>query len=133
MKAKHVVLFAVMPALILLSAAITGSQPPPKEHPLHIRKVHNKWKVVDSQDSTKSLVKTKKGENIVWKALGTDVYLQFPDSTLFGTESETITSGKTLRLRVLPTAQSGRYPYAVFCVTGKAYATGDSPPVIIVE
>jgi hypothetical protein len=79
------------------------------------------------------MVTTKKGEAVVWMALGSDVFLQFPDTTLFGTDNATITEGKKLRLQVLPTAKSGRYTYSIFCLTDKAYATGDSPPVIIVE
>ena len=138
MKTKRIPLLVVVTALILMGSIMTETgglfaDAPPKEHRLHIRTVKNKWKVVDAQDSTKTIVTASKGENIVWTALGSDIYLQFSDSTLFGTHNATIPAGSNLSLTVTPSAKPGRYPYAAFCLRDKQFATGDSPPVIIIQ
>ncbi len=141
MKTRRVAPFAVLSTLVLVLGAIVGlhelvavaSPSPSADHNVHVRKVQNKWKVVQAQDSTKTLVKAKRGDYIVWKAVGSDAFFQFQDSTLFGTDSGIAAAGKTLRLQVSSTADSGRHIYSVFCLKDRAFATGDSPPVIIVE
>jgi hypothetical protein len=141
MKLHRLVSLGVITALILIGGITTGphglfaveQQNSPKEHPLHIKKMKGHWKVVDATDSTKTLVKAKRGENISWMPLGSDVSFQFPDSTLFGTYSVTAKAGKELSLEVLPEAQPGRYTYSIFCLKDAVFATGDSPPVIIIE
>ena len=139
MKTQRVVLFAAVSTLILMLGAIAGfhelfAVAPPSPsivHNLHVMKVQNKWKVLE--DSTKTRVVAKREDYIVWKAKDSDVYFQFPDSTLFKTEIGKATAVKPLRLQVSSTADTGRYPYAAFCMKDSAYATGDSPPVIIVR
>ena len=141
MKTKRFALLGLITALIILVGVTTetrslfagGPQKAPKEHRVHIKKMKNEWRVVDGQDSTSTLVKASKGDNIVWKALGSDVFLQFGDSTVFGTHNAVIKTGQNLTLTVLPTAAPGRYPYAAFCVKDNEFATGDSPPVIIIQ
>lgn len=141
MKTKRVALLAAITALILLVGVATETrglfagepQKAPKEHPLHIKKMNTKWRVVDALDSTKTLVIALKGDTIVWQALGSDAYFQFGDSTVFGTYNASIKAGQKLTLTVLPTAAPGRYPYATFCVRENEFARGDSPPVIIIQ
>jgi hypothetical protein len=141
MKTKRFALLAMITVLILLvgvaaetSGLFAGApQKAPKEHRVHIKKMKNKWRVVDAQDSTSTLVKAGKGDDIVWTALGSDVFLQFGDSTVFGTHNAVIKTGQKLTLTVLPTALPGRYPYAAFCVRDNEFASGDSPPVIIIQ
>jgi hypothetical protein len=140
MKNKRVALLAAITALILLAIFATETrglfagepQKAPKEHPLHIKKMNKEWGVVHS-DGTRKPVTASRGENIVWTAFGSDVFLQFPDSTLFGTYTATITAGKKLTLTVMPAAKAGRYLYSAFCLTDKKFARGDSPPIIIIE
>lgn len=140
MKNKRVALLAAITALILLASVtietrglLAGEpQKAPKEHPLDIKKIKDKWKVVHP-DSTSKPVKASKGEKIVWTAVGSAVYFQFGDSTVFGTYYAVIKAGDTLTLTVQPTAEPGSYPYAAFSLTGKKFATGDSPPIIIIE
>ncbi len=104
-----------------------------KEHKLSIQKVKNKWKVVDEMDTTKTMVKAKRGERIVWIAKGSDVYFQFMDQKLFGDYTRSLKNGQRLVLTIGSQAKGGPNRYAVFCMADKAFATGESPPVIIIE
>ena len=104
-----------------------------KEHKLKILKVNNKWKVVHEEDITKVKIKAKRGEKIVWTASGSDMYFQFMDEKLFGNYTRTLKDGQKLVLPIGSEAKLGSHPYAVFCLTDKAFATGESPPTIIVE
>jgi hypothetical protein len=139
-KYKKLVLFAVVGALVLIAGLVTetdrvsgqSAQKASIEHPLHIKKMKDKWKVVHP-DSTSKPVKASKGEKIVWTAAGSDVHFQFCDSTVFGTYYAVIKAGDKLTLTVQPTAKPGNYPYAAFCVKEKEFARGDSPPIIIIE
>jgi hypothetical protein len=141
MKLHRLVPLAVMAALILMGAVITASnglladqtQKPPKEHPFNIKKMKGHWKVVGADDSTNTIVRAKRGEKVTWKPVGSDVVFQFPDSTLFGTYSVAAKAGKKLSLEVLPEAKSGRYIYSIFCLKDGEFATGNSPPVIIID
>jgi hypothetical protein len=103
------------------------------EHHLSITKVHNKWKVVDSVDTSRTAVSAKRGERIVWEADGSDVYFQFMDDKLFGDYTRSLKANQRLVMVVGNGARSGEHPYAVFCVADNEYATGDSPPKIIIE
>ena len=140
MKTKRVALFAVIAALILMGGVVTwsfkifavASQTPPTVHALSIMKVNNVWKVVDAEDSTKTLVIAKRGEKVIWTARGSDVYFQFMDKKLFGWNTKTLKDGRQLVLPVGRLARSGPNPYAVFCLADKQFATGDSAPVIII-
>ena len=110
-----------------------------KEHRISIKKLKDKvtrtkkWKATDSQDTLKTEVKTKKGDTVVWKAEGTDLYFQFMDKDLFGKFNYYLRNGKELKLKVTSKAEAKIHKYAVFCYDGKEYAAGNSPPVIIVE
>ena len=146
MKKTRVAMLAAISALILLAGVamniggLFAGQPQeaakvtkaPKAHPLHLKKIHNKWKVAHP-DSTTSPVTASKGDSVVWMAMGSDVYIQFGDSTVFGTYNAMVQAGGKLTLTVQPVAKPGRYPYAVFCLKDKEFATADSPPVIIIE
>lgn len=104
-----------------------------QEHALQVRMMKGHWKVVDAADSTKSLVTAQRGDAISWMPIGSDAYFQFPDSTLFGVYSVSAKAGKKLSLTVSPEAKSGKYTYSIFCLKDAQFATGDSPPVIIIE
>jgi hypothetical protein len=132
---------------IFLSVFFVGfiifSVPPdPKKYNLVITKVDNVWKVVDETDYTKTKIKVKKKETIIWKAKGTDAYLQFPDKIFDPIDAEDslrngytklLKDGKSLKLKVKDDALSGTYEYAVFCTADGVFATGDSPPKIVIE
>ena len=125
-----------VPALVLAGIFISISlhaQSSPKTHYLTIKKIKNEWKVVDSEDSTKIRVTAKRGEKIVWTAEGSDVYFQFMDENLFGRFKHELKDGKKLTLPIGQAAKLGPNPYAVFCIADKEYATGNSPPTIIIE
>lgn len=140
MKNTRVALVALMTALILVASIATEprglfageQQKAKKEHPLHIKKMKNRWRVVHP-DSTSRPVYASRGDSVVWAAKGTDVYFQFADSTVFGTYYAVVKAGGKLTLTVQPTADSGSYPYAAFCVEEKEFARGDSPPIIIIQ
>lgn len=133
-------MLAAITALILLASVtidIRGlfagePQKAPKEHPLHIKKINSEWRVV-YPDGTRKPVTASKGDSVVWTAFGSDVFLQFPDSNIFGTYTATISAGKTLTLTVKPTADTGSYPYSAFCLKDRKFARGDSPPIIIIQ
>lgn len=108
-------------------------QNPPAQHNLLVTKVQSKWKVVDAQDTTSTTVKAKRGEQIIWTAKGSDVYFQFLDDKIFGDYARSLKDGKKLVLTVGAGAKTGPNPYAVFCISDLEYATGGSPPVIIVD
>jgi hypothetical protein len=137
MKSKRVLLI-VSTAIIFFLGSFLGksfilSQNTIKEHELSVRKVKNKWKVVDSQDSTKTKVIAKKNEKIVWTAEGSEVYFQFLDEKLFGDYTKKLKAGQKLKLTIGNKAKSGPNRYAVFCLADSTFATGDSPPEIIIE
>jgi hypothetical protein len=132
---------------IFLSAFIAGFilfpvPPDPKKYNLVITKVNNVWKVVDETDYTKTKIKVKKKETIIWKANGTDAYLQFPDKLFSAVDAEDslnngytklLKDGKRLKLKVKDDVLSGTYEYAVFCTADGVFASGDSPPRIVIE
>ena len=141
MKLRRSVHLAVITAIVLAGAVMIASnglfadqtQKPKKEHPFHIKKMKDQWKVVDADDSTNTVVTAKRGEEVSWKPVGSDVVFQFPDSTLFGAYSVAAKAGKKLTLEVLPEAEPGRYVYSIFCLKDSEFATGNSPPVIIID
>lgn len=140
MNNKRVALVAAITALILLAIVATeprslfagGQQKAAKNQSIHIKKINKKWKVIRA-DGTRKPPTVSQGDTVMWKAFATDVYLNFPDSTLFGTDNASATAGNTLTLTVKPTAKPGRYPYSVFCLKDKEFGTSDSPPIIIIE
>ena len=104
-----------------------------KEHKVSFNKLNKKWKVHDPKDKTKTKVKARKGEQIVWKGGTSDIYFQFPDASLFGEHTMMLEKGQEMTLKVGPNATRGTHSYAAFCYDDKCFAEGDSPPVIIIE
>ena len=102
------------------------------KHEVSIKKVGNKWKVVDADTGTGE-TKAKKGQNVTWHAHGSDVHIQFMDDKLFGPWTKVVPEGKSRTLGVGNNAQQDANPYAVFCIADKKYAEGGSPPRIIIE
>ena len=117
-------------------------QSEPKKYNLVISKVNGEWKVTDATDYTKTKIRVKKKETIIWTANGTDVYLQFPDKLFNAVDPEDslkngytkfLKNGKKVKLKVRDDVLAGTYEYAVFCTADGVFATGDSPPKIIIE
>lgn len=104
-----------------------------REHRVSIKKMNNKWKSVDARDSSKTAVKCRVGEKVIWDAEESDLYFQFMDETLFGVYTTSIKRGDSLTLTVDSRAKRGTHPYAVFCLSDKEFAEGNSPPKIIIE
>ncbi len=109
-----------------------AAQTPPTTHKLTVKKINNQWKVVVSGTTTTE-VKAKPGDKIEWTAEGSDMYFQFLDTNLFGGFTKVVKNGKTLTLSVGNAAKRGVNYYAVFCTASNEYATGGSPPKIIIE
>jgi len=132
------IFFGIFASNTINSYSLFG-QEQAKEHHIAIKKLKNKvskikeWKATDAKDTLMTKIKTKKGDTVVWTAEGTDLYFQFMDENLFGKFNYYLQSGKELKLKVSSKAETKIHKYAVFCYDGKEYATGDSPPVIIVE
>lgn len=141
MKTKRFALLGLIAALVFFVGVTSGTrslfaggpQKAPKDHPLDIKKMKNKWKVVHGPDSTSTPVNANIGDDVAWAAKGSDVYFQFSDSTIFGVYYAVIKSGEKLTLTVQPTAQPGYYTYAAFCLKENEFARGESPPVIIIQ
>lgn len=103
------------------------------QHELLVKKVRNEWKVVSSQDETKTQIRAKRGDRISIQAEGSDIYFQFMDSKLFGDYTRVLKKGQQVVLNISRLAKVGSHRYAAFCLEDKVFATGESPPVIIVE
>ena len=100
---------------------------------LVVKKIKNNWKVVEAADNSKTSVRAKKGQKIVWTAEGTDVFFQFMDDKLVGKFKNDLKDGKSVSLTIGNNAKVGVNSYAAFCTADMDFAEGDSPPVIIVE
>jgi hypothetical protein len=137
----------VLISCIILTAVFTGFlvlsvQSQPKKYNLVITKVNGEWKVVDETDYTKTRIRVKKKETIIWTAKDTDAYLQFPDKLFNAVDPEDslkngytkfLKNGKRLKLKVKDDVLAGTYEYAVFCTADGVFASGDSPPKIVIE
>lgn len=139
---KYGVIFSISIFLLVMFAGFFGRMnnrslanplPQIKEHRISIKKIHNKWKTVDALDNSKTRVVAKRGEKIVWTAEGSDLYFQFMDDKLFGDYTKVLKNGKQLVLVIGKNARKGSNRYAVFCLSDKEFATGNSPPEIVVE
>jgi len=134
---KHFTLAFTVPILLFFVFPSQNQEQtktsPAKEHKLLVKKIKNQWKVVLESDTASTEVKAKRGDKIVWTAQGTDAYFQFMDTKLFGDYTRHLKSGQKLVLVIGGNAKAGINEYAVFCYTDKQYATGDSPPKIIIE
>ncbi|MFZ0390362.1 MAG: hypothetical protein WAN36_07860 [Calditrichia bacterium] len=108
-------------------------EPPAKTHNLSIKKMNKKWRVVDANDTSRVHIVAHRGDKIVWYAQGSDVYFQFMDDKIFGGYTRHLKDGQKLVLNVNKLAKSGENRYAVFCLSDNEFATGGSPPTIIIE
>lgn len=135
-------LLIIFASLFFAGFVFMSFQDAPKKYNLVIVKVKNDWKVADETDYTKTRVSVKKKEIIIWTAKGTDAYLQFPGKLFNAVDAEDslkngytkfLKDGKKLKLKVKDDALAGTYEYAVFCTKDGAYATGDSPPRIVIQ
>jgi hypothetical protein len=134
--------FIIFASLFFAGFIFVSLQDAPKKYNLVIVKVKNDWKVADETDYTKTRVSVKKKEIIIWTAKGTDAYLQFPGKLFNAVDAEDslkngytkfLKDGKKLKLKVKDDALPGTYEYAVFCTKDGTYATGDSPPRIVIQ
>lgn len=143
MKTKLIVLLGgSFLLMILLGMYFAPPSPQAKKYDLKVIKIEGVWKVVQASDSSKTEVKVKKKDTIVWIVQGTDTYFQFPaklfdpveasDSLVEG-YTKFIRDGKKLKLKVKDDAPAGIYTYAVFCTADGVFAKGESPPIIIIE
>lgn len=144
MKAKLAILLSgSFLLMVLLGLYAVPSSPPAKKYDVKIIKIEGVWRVVDASDYTKTEVKVKKNDQIIWLVEGTDAYFQFPaklfnpvdsaDSLSAGGYTKFVKDGKKLRLKVKDDALAGTYEYAVFCTANGEFAEGESPPKIVVE
>ena len=140
MKRKPILLIVAI-AIVISAASFPGESRKlngevlpmaPKDHQLSIKKINDEWKVVLTQDSTKK-VKAKRKDKITWNVEGTDVYFQFMDEGLFGKFKESGKKNKKVTLEIKDNAAFGIHKYAVFCLQDSTFATGNSPPEIIIE
>ena len=138
MKKKYVWISSSIVVLILLIGINSktegfGGEPamnPVKDHHMTIKKLGNEWKVVFSNDSTKSRITAKRNEKITWSAEGSDVFFQFMSENLFGKFSQKLEDGKTITLTIGEYAKLGIHRYSVFCLGDLEFASGNSPPEI---
>lgn len=128
--------------MVLLGMYLIPPSPPAKDADLKVVKIEGVWKIVYASDSTKTQVKVKKKDTIIWTAEGTDAYFQFPavlfnpvdpEDSLANGFTKFLKDGKKLKLKVKDDAPEGTYEYAVFCTPDGVFAKGDSPPIIIIE
>jgi len=143
---KRGLIISIVSIVLMMSLlgffTMPGSPPPANKYQLKVVKVKGVWKVVDASDYTKSKVKVKKKDTIVWTVEGTDTYFQFPANlfnavgaadSLVGGYTKFVKDGKKLTLKVKDNAPAGTYEYAVFCTADGVFAIGESPPKIVIE
>jgi hypothetical protein len=143
MRNKLFVLIAGIAAITLFFGFLLAPAPPaPKTYELKVVKVEGVWRVVDASDYAKRKIKVKKKDTIVWTAVGTNAYFQFPTSvfnpkgisdSLKNGSTKFIADGKKLKLKIRDDAPLGIQVYAVFCSKDGVFAQGESPPRIVIE
>ncbi len=140
MKKRHILIITLV-AFVISVVSLAGkshrfddenSTMAPKDHQVSIIKIKGEWKVVLTQDHKKK-IKAKKKDKITWKVEGTDVFFQFMDESLFGKSKSSGKKNKPVTLTIRDNVSVGTYKYAVFCLEDSTFATGYSPPVIIIE
>lgn len=105
-----------------------------EQHTLSFTKIENEWKVVDSNDTTKTEIEVYRGDTVTWQAPEeSDVYFQFMDDQLTGIYTKVLNRGGSLDLTIGEEAKEGDNPYAVFVYADSVYARGESPPRMIVR
>jgi outer membrane receptor protein involved in Fe transport len=139
-------------AVILAGYSFIQNPPPQTVHRIKLKITQLKdgtWKVkVDSIDGHKNTtnsdtVRVNRKTMITWEVKGTDAYFQFPDDlfnkttsgadTLSDNYTTFIRDGHKLKLKIKADAPKKTYVYSIFCTNGNKYASGDSPPKIIVN
>jgi hypothetical protein len=138
---KHRLFLPLIALCVILLGAVT--QPPEpasasaqegrREHRFRIGKLNNQWKVHDSRNNQNRVIRASRGDVVIWSAAGSEIYFEFPDSTVFGSSEATVADGKDLALTVSENAKPGRYTYSIFCIKERKFASGDSPPTIIIQ
>lgn len=140
MKKRHILIITLF-AFVISVVSFAGkshrfddenSTMAPKDHQVSIIKIKGEWKVVLTQDHKKK-IKAKKKDKITWKVEGTDVFFQFMDENLFGKSKTHGKNGEYVTLTIRDNMPVGTYKYAVFCLEDSTFATGNSPPEIIIE
>jgi len=127
--------FMVLGSVIGQPPSVSAGSPQQKgtEHRFRVGKLNSKWTVHDHKNPQNRIIKAKRGDKVIWSAVGSGIFLNFPDETLFGTDQASAIDGKEIALTVSPNAKAGTYKYSVFCAKDSVFARGDSPPVIIIE
>ena len=143
MRSKLFVLIAGMVSITLFFGFLLAPAPPASTvYELKVIKVEGVWRVVDASDYSKTSVKVKQKDTIVWTVAGTNTYFQFPAKlfnpvetadSLIGGYTKFVRDGKKLKLKVKDHAPPGEYEYAVFCTADGVFAQGESPPNIVIE
>jgi len=133
---KTIALAAGLAVLMLMVVGVYRASDTPndsKDHQISIMKIDGKWKVVDANDHKIRKIKVKRKDKVVWTAMGTDAYFHFIDDKLIGQNDAKVRKDKQFKATIADSVATGTYYYAVFCMADSEFATGDSPPVIIVE
>jgi len=139
---KNRLMMVLFAAAVLVTGMVTETpdlaagpqqQTTPAVHRFRIGKLNGKWKVYDEKNSNTRMIIANRGDKVVWSTIGSEAFIQFPDAAIFGLTETSIASGKAITLTVSPNAKPGRYAYSIFCLKDKQYATGDSPPIIIIK
>ncbi len=117
----------------LSDPATVPQQQTPTDHRFIIGKLGNSWKVYSSLDSTNRIIQANPGDRVIWTASGSELFFQFPDESIFNSSGATLANGNELTLTVSMNAKAGEYTYSVFCTMDNQFATGDSPPKIIIK
>jgi hypothetical protein len=137
MKTIHapIVLTVILLLSVLLFSCSHPDRSQPDAHHMTVRMLDDEWRVVDAQDSSKFIIRARRGDTISWTAQGSDASFQFPHAALFvdGIIQLTLDDGESVTLTVSPSARKGAYPYAVFIHRDNVYARGQSPPEIIIK
>jgi len=116
--------------------------PAAQTYELEVVNVDGVWKVVYAADHSKTGVRAKKNDVIVWTVTGTDASFQFPEGLLLPVTNNDklkdnstilVRDGKKLKLKINNTAEPGIYEYAIFCIVDGVFAIENSPPKIIIE
>ncbi len=102
------------------------------EYNLVVKKISGVWRVVHSDDESKSDVEVRRGDRIRWTVEKSDASFQFSDDRLFGGQTRKVRNGNPLVLAVRNNAEAGKYTYSVFIHADEEFALGQSPPTIFV-
>jgi len=102
------------------------------EHMVDVKEINGEWRVVLSEDDTKSDVIARRGDRIIWMVEGSDVTFKFSNRGILGYRTRNVKDGNRMILPVLNDSPLGEFDYTVFIENSGTYARGQSPPRIIV-